>query len=340
MRMKAVNPLLFLLLFFNVISLVPVIATGLRIAGLWYTPWQRRASCDVHRPVSGVRRGMRRGECRRIQAPQEVGLGTIHTPEQQSEYGRSYAVSSATAPASAILLVFVPVYFLSYLVRYRPSAHTKREHQFLFHPRDRDILCSRRGAHARTACVQTLDLFVIGLVDVVLLSLALALRILSYAPVRLAERHGPRGSRVDTIDGDCAEPRAAFLRPRCRPRNVSGHMLSDPDWGELPSLPCLRLHLGPEQEGDIRLWHNSGSLWVTGVLQGLELFSTASPRHSSTRSFLLSGKESHENGGAEKGAYSGTRRHGDVLRTAFLSCLQAASVPRQSMNKETGFYQV
>ena len=36
--MKAVSPLLFLLLFFNVTSLLPVVSTGLRVAGLWYTP--------------------------------------------------------------------------------------------------------------------------------------------------------------------------------------------------------------------------------------------------------------------------------------------------------------
>jgi hypothetical protein len=272
--MKAVNPLLFLLLFFNVTSLAPVIATGLRTAGLWYTPMATTGQLSFIDPFLGfvgvcvvidvvAYALLRRVDWARfISLDGEIGIRSIIRGIVSDRTGR------------AILLVFVPVYFLSYLVSAGLLLIPNVNISSYFIPVT-EISYRAVGVPMLGALAFNLDLFVMGLVDVVLLSLALALGYYVVTLLYVSQRGtglGVPGSTqlmaTQTAGGFLATsvPALATSAAICclTPTGVNSLLYLA---SASTSVLSKKVIFG---YGTI-----AGVFWVTGVLRGLELFSTA-----------------------------------------------------------------
>lgn len=272
--MKAVNPLLFLLLFFNVTALAPVIATGLRVADIWYTPMATTGQASFLTPFLWFVAGcaaldvaafavLRRADWERYVALDgDIGIRSILRGIVSDRVGR------------AILIAFVPIYFLSYLVSTGLLLVPNVNVSSYFIPVT-EISYQAVGVPMFGPLAFNLDLIAIGLLDVVLLSVALALGYYVVTLLYVSQRGNglgvPGSTRLmatQTAGGFLATsvPALATSAAICclTPTGVNSllYLVSTST-----SLLSKKVIFG---YGTI-----AGVFWVTGVLQGLELFSTA-----------------------------------------------------------------
>lgn len=272
--LRAVNPLLFLLLFFNVTSLAPVIATGLRIADLWYTPMATTGQASFVTPflwfvaacaaldVAAFVLLRRLDWGRYIALDGEIGIRSIVRAILGDRMGR------------AILLLFVPVYSLSYLVSTGLLLVPNVNISSYFIPVT-EISYQAVGVPMLGPLAFNLDLFAIGLVDMVLLSLAL---VLGYYVVTLlyVSQRGTGLGAPGSAQLMATQTAGAFLATSVPALATSAAICCLTPTG-VNSLLYLASASTSVLSKKVIFGYGTvaGVFWVTGVLQGLELFSTA-----------------------------------------------------------------
>jgi len=272
--MRALNPLYFLILFFNVTALLPVVTTGLRVADIWYTPMATTgqvsflypflefvAACVVANVFAVVL--LRRLDWARfIPLNGGVGIRSIVRGVLADRMGR------------AILIVFAPVFFLSFLVSSGLLLVPDVNISSYFVPVT-EISYQAVGVPMVGSLALNLDLLVIGLVDLLFLSLALVLGYYVATLVYVSQSGsnvGVPGSMrlmaTQTAGGFLATsvPALATSAAICclTPTGVNSLMYLV---SASTSVLSKKVIFG---YGTI-----AGVFWVTGFLQGLELFSTA-----------------------------------------------------------------
>jgi hypothetical protein len=272
--MKALPPLFFLLLFFDATSLAPVVATGLRVVDIWYTPMATTgqvsflypfleflAVCVASNVLAVV--ALRRLDWGRfIPLDGDVGLRSIVRGVLADKMGR------------AILLVFVPVFLLSYLVSSGLLLVPDVNISSYFVPVTR-ISYQAVGVPMIGPLALNLELLAVGLADLILLSIALVLGYyvstlvyVSQSGMNLGVPGSMRLMATQTAGGFLATsvPALATSAAICclTPTGVNSllYLVSASS-----SVLSKKVIFG---YGTV-----AGVFWVTGVLQGVELFSTA-----------------------------------------------------------------
>ncbi len=167
--MKALHPIIFLLLFFNVTALAPVITTGLRITDIWYTPMATTGQASFFYPflefvaacvavnALAVLALRRLDWSRFISLDGDIGIRSIVRGVLADRLGR------------AILLAFAPIYFLSYLVSSGLLLVPDVNISSYFVPVTR-ISYQAAGVPMMGPLAVNLDILAVGVVDLILLS--------------------------------------------------------------------------------------------------------------------------------------------------------------------------
>jgi hypothetical protein len=271
--LKAFHPLLFLLLFFNVTALLPVVTTGLRVAGLWYTPMATTGQASFLYPFMEFVAAcvavnmlalalLRRLDWGRfIPLDGEIGVRSIIRGVLADKMGR------------AILLAFAPIYFLSYLVSSGLLLVPEVNISSYFVPVTRDSY-QAVGVPLIGPLALNLDLLAVGFADLFFLSLALVLgyyvATLVYVSKSSTDVGVPGSMRLiatQTAGGFLATsvPALATSAAICclTPTGVNSllYLVS-----ASTSVLSKKVIFG---YGTI-----TGVFWATGLLQGIELFST------------------------------------------------------------------
>ncbi len=271
--MKALHPLIFLLLFFNVTAFAPVVATGFRVAGIWYAPMANSGQESFLYPflafVSGcvvanvlVAVLLRRLDWGRfIALDGEIGIRSIIRGVLADRMGR------------AILLAFVPIYLLSYLVSSGLLLVPDVNISSYFIPVTM-ISYHAVGVPMIGPLALNLDLLLVGLVDMFFLSLALVLGYyvasLLYVSQSSSQMGVPGSMRLmatQTAGGFLATsvPALATSAAICclTPTGVNSLLYLA---SASTSILSKKVIFG---YGTV-----AGLFWMTGLMQGLELFST------------------------------------------------------------------
>ena len=272
--MKAINPLYFVLLFFNVTSLAPVVTTGLRVAGIWYTPMATTGQASFLYPflefvaacvaidVLAVF-SLRRLEWGRfIRLDGEIGIRSIVRGVLADAMGR------------AILLAFIPVFLLAYLVSSGLLLVPDVNISSYFVPVT-EISYRAVGVPMIGPLALNLDMLVLGLADLVLLSLAMVLGYYAATLVYVSQ----------SSTGLCAPGSMRLMATQ-----TAGGFLatSAPALATSAAICCLTptgvnslLYLASASTSILSkkvvfgYGTIAGVFWATGLLQGVELFSTS-----------------------------------------------------------------
>jgi hypothetical protein len=271
--LKAIHPLLFLLLFFNATSLLPVVTSGLRVADLWYSPmattgqasflypfYEFVAACVAVNIIALLL--LRRLDWGRfIPLEGEIGIRTIIRGVLADKLGR------------AILLAFAPIYLLSYLVSSGLLLFPDVNVSSFFVPVTR-ISYQAAGVPLVGPLALNLDLLAVGFADLFFLSLALVLgyyvATLVYVSKSSSDLGVPGSTRLiatQTAGGFLATsvPALATSAAICclTPTGVNSLLYLA---SASTSVLGKKMVFG---YGTV-----TGVFWATGLLQGLELFST------------------------------------------------------------------
>jgi hypothetical protein len=172
--LKSLNPLLFLLLFFDATCLAPVVMTGLRVLDIWYAPMANTGQVSFLYPFLGfvavavavnvvTLLVLRRLDWSRfIPLDGAVGIRSVVRAVLRDRVGR------------AILSVFVPVFFLSFLVSSGQLLVPNLNISSYFVPLTQ-IVFKIVGVPLIGGLELNLDLMAVGLADLFFLSLSLVL---------------------------------------------------------------------------------------------------------------------------------------------------------------------
>jgi hypothetical protein len=271
--LKALNPLLFLLLFFDATCLAPVVVTGSRVVDIWYAPMANTGQASFLYPflefvavcvavnVLALLVLRRLDWGRFIPLNGDIGIRSIVRGVLADRMGRG------------ILLVYVPLYFLSFLVSSGQLLVPNVNVSSYFIPLTQ-IVFKAVGVPLIGALALNLDLMVVGFADLFFLSLSLVLGYyvvtLVYTSQSGANSGLPASTRLiatQTAGGLLATsvPALATSAAICclTPTGVNSllYLVS-----ASTSVLSKKVIFG---YGTI-----AGVFWVTGLLQGLELFST------------------------------------------------------------------
>ena len=272
--MKAIHPLLFLLLFFDVTSLAPVVTTGLRVAELWYTPIATTGQASFVNPfleflgacvavnVIAIAFLRKLDWGRFIPLDGDIGIRSIVRGVLADKMGR------------AVVAAFAPIYVLSYLVSSGLLLVPGVNVSAFFVPMTR-ISYQAVGVPVIGPLALNLDIIAVGVLDLVLLSLALTLGYyvanLVYVSQSSSDLGVPGSTRMmatQTAGGFLATsvPALATSAAVCclTPTGVNSLLYLA---SASTSVLSKKVILG---YGTI-----TGLFWATGLLQGVELFSTA-----------------------------------------------------------------
>ena len=271
--MRALHPLAFLLLFFNVTAFAPVVATGLRVAGIWYTPMATTGQASFLYPFA---------EFVAVCVAANVGVALLLS---RLDWGRFIPLDGemgirsivrgvlADRMGKGVLLVFAPVYLASFLVSSGLLLVPNVNISPYFIPVT--VISYRAvGVPVIGPLALNLDLMAVGLLDLLFLSLALLLGyyvatlvFVSGAATQLGVPGSTRLMATQTAGGFLASsvPALATSAAICclTPTGVNSllYLVS-----ASTSLLSKKVIFG---YGTI-----AGLFWVTGLMQGLELFST------------------------------------------------------------------
>jgi hypothetical protein len=271
--LKALNPLLFLLMFFDATCLAPVVMTGLRVVDIWYAPIANTGQASFLYPflefvavcvavnVLALVVLRRLDWARFIPLDGDIGIRSIVRGVLADRMGRG------------ILLAYVPLFFLSFLVSSGQLLVPNVNISSYFIPLTQ-IVFKAVGVPLIGALALNLDLLVVGFADLFFLSLSLVLGYyvvtLVYTSQSGANLGLPGSTRLiatQTAGGLLATsvPALATSAAICclTPTGVNSllYLVS-----ASTSVLSKKVIFG---YGTI-----AGVFWVTGVLQGLELFST------------------------------------------------------------------
>ena len=271
--MKALNPLLFLLLFFDATCLAPVIMTGLRVVDIWYAPMANTGQVSFLYPFLEfvavcvavnvlALLGLRRLDWGRfIPLDGEIGIRSMVRAVLADRMGR------------AILAVFAPLYFLSFLVSSGQLLVPNVNVSSYFLPLTR-IVFRLVGVPLIGALALNLDLMAVGVADLLFLSLSLVLGYyvvtLVYSSQSGANLGLPASTRLIATQAAggllaTSVPALATSAAICclTPTGVNSLLYLVSASSSLLSKKVLFGY------GTI-----SGVFWLGGLLQGVELFST------------------------------------------------------------------
>ena len=271
--MKAVHPVIFLLLFFNVTALAPVITTGLRVTDLWYTPMATTGQASFFYPfVEFVAAcvalnaiavfALRRVDWSRfIALDGELGIRSIVRGVLTDKLGR------------AILLVFAPIYFLSFLVSSGLLLVPDVNISSYFVPVTR-ISYQAVGVPMIGPLALNLDILAVGVLDLVLLSLAL---VLGYYVANLV--YVSQASRDMGVPGSmrmmATQTAGGFLATSAPALATSAAICCLTPTGVNSLLYLVSASTSVLSKKVIFGYGTiTGVFWATGLLQGIELFST------------------------------------------------------------------
>jgi hypothetical protein len=271
--LKALNPLLFLLLFFDATCLAPVIMTGVRVVDIWYAPLANTGQASFLYPFLEFV-----AVCVAINVLALLGLRRL-------DWGRFIPLDGAIGIRSmlravvsdrmgrAILAAFVPLYFLSFLVSSGQLLVPNLNVSAYFVPLT-NIVFRADGVPLVGAFALNLDVMLVGIANLFFLSVAL---LLGYYVVTLvftsqsgASLGVPGSTRLiatQTAGGLLATsvPALATSAAICclTPTGVNSLLYLVSASSSLLSKKVLFGY------GTI-----SGVFWLGGLLQGVELFST------------------------------------------------------------------
>jgi len=271
--LKALHPLLFLLLFFDVTSLAPVIATGLRVADIWYAPMANTGQVSFVYPFLGfvgicaavnvlailILRRLDWG--RFIALDGDLGIRTILRGVLSDNLGR------------AVLALFIPIYSLSYLVSSGLLLVPDVNISSFFVPVTTDSY-QAVGVPMLGPLALNLDLLVVGLVDLVMLSVAL---VLGYYVANLV--YVSQSGRDLGVPGSmrmmATQTAGGFLATSVPALATSAAICCLTPTGVNSLLYLVSASTSVLSKKVIFGYGTiTGVFWVTGLLQGLELFST------------------------------------------------------------------
>lgn len=271
--MKAPHPLIFLLLFFDVTALAPVVTTGLRVTDIWYTPMATTgqasfsypfveflAACVVGNALALF--ALRRLDWSRfIPLEGEIGIRSIIRGVLADKLGR------------AILLVFAPVYFLSYLVSSGLLLVPDVNISSYFVPVTR-ISYQAVGVPMIGPLALNLDLLAVGLVDLILLSLALLLGYYVANLVYISQASSDMGV-PGSMRMMATQAAGGFLATSVPALATSAAICCLTPTGVNSLLYLVSASTSVLSKKVIFGYGTiTGVFWVTGMLQGIELFST------------------------------------------------------------------
>jgi hypothetical protein len=272
--LRALHPLLFLLLFFDVTSLAPVITTGLRVADLWYTPMATTGQASFLYPFLGfvavcgaanVLAWLLLGRLdwgRFIPVDGEMGIRSIVRGMLADRAGRT------------ILLVFAPVFLVSYLVSSGLLLVPDVNISSYFIPVT-VISYKAVGVPVIGPLALNLDLLAVGFIDLAFLSLALLLGYYVATLVYVSEsssRLGVSGS-MRLVATQAA---GGFLATSVPALATSAAICCLTPTGVNSLLYLVSASTSVLSKKVIFGYGTvAGLFWVTGLMQGLELLSTA-----------------------------------------------------------------
>ncbi|MDA4121839.1 MAG: hypothetical protein OK456_01510 [Thaumarchaeota archaeon] len=271
--MKALKPLLFLLLFFNVTCLAPVIVTGLRIADLWYTPMATTGQASFLTPflefvlvcvaveIVAVALLWRVDWARFIPLGGDIGIRSIIRGVLADRVGR------------AVILAFVPLYVLSFLLSSGLLLVPDVNISSYFVPVT-EISYQAVGVPMIGPLAINLDLMLVGLLDLVLLSLAL---VLGYYVVTLVytSQSGTGLGVPGSTQLMATQTAGAFLATSAPALATSAAICCLTPTGVNSLLYLVSASTSVLSKKVVFGYGTiAGVFWVTGLLQGLELFST------------------------------------------------------------------
>jgi len=271
--LKAPHPLIFLLLFFDVTALAPVVTTGLRVTDIWYTPMATTgqasfsypfveflAACVVGNALALF--ALRRLDWSRfIPLEGEIGIRSIIRGVLADKLGR------------AILLVFAPVYFLSYLVSSGLLLVPDVNISSYFVPVTR-ISYQAVGVPMIGPLALNLDLLAVGLVDLILLSLALLLGYYVANLVYISQASSDMGV-PGSMRMMATQAAGGFLATSVPALATSAAICCLTPTGVNSLLYLVSASTSVLSKKVIFGYGTiTGVFWVTGMLQGIELFST------------------------------------------------------------------
>jgi len=271
--LKALHPLLFLLLFFDVTSLAPVVTTGLRVADLWYTPMATTGQVSFLYPFLEFLGAcaavnvlalflLRRLDWERfIPLDGEIGIRSIVRGVLADKMGR------------ILLLAFAPIYLLSFLVSSGLLLVPDLNISSYFVPVTR-ISYQAVGVPMVGPLALNLDVLAVGLVDLVLLSLAL---VLGYYVANLV--YVSQASRDMGVPGSmrmmATQTAGGFLATSVPALATSAAICCLTPTGVNSLLYLVSASTSVLSKKVIFGYGTiTGVFWVTGMLQGIELFST------------------------------------------------------------------
>ncbi len=271
--MKALNPLLFLLLFFDATCLAPVVMTGLRVVDIWYAPMANTGQISFLYPflefvgvcvainIVALLVLRRLDWSRFIPLDGDIGIRSVIRAMLADRMGR------------VILSAFVPLYFLSFLVSSGQLLVPNVNISSYFIPLTQ-IVFKTVGVPLVGRVALNLDLMAVGIADLFFLSLSLLLGYyvvtLVYTSQSGASLGVPASTRLiatQTAGGLLATsvPALATSASLCclTPTGVNSLLYLVSASSSVLSKKVLFSY------GTI-----SGLFWLGGLLQGVELFST------------------------------------------------------------------
>ncbi len=272
--MKALHPLVFLLLFFDATIFLPVVSTGLRVLGVWYAPMATTGQASFLYPFAefvGVCIAvnvvvplflLRRVDWARfIPLNGEIGIRSIVRGVLADRLGR------------AMLLVFAPVYFLSYLISSGLLLVPNVNISAYFMTVSR-LSYQAAGVPLVGPLAVNLDLLLLGFADLFFLSLALVLGYYVGSLVYVSQRSNDLGvpGSMRLIGTQAA---GGFLASSVPALATSAAICCLTPTG-VNSLLYLVSASSSVLSKKVIFGYGTitGVFWASGLLQGLELFST------------------------------------------------------------------
>ena len=272
--MKALNPLLFILLFFDATCLAPVVMTGVRVVSIWYAPMANTGQASFLYPflefvavcvavnVVALLVLRRLDWARFIPLDGEIGIRSMVRGVLADKTGR------------AILLVYAPLYFLSFLVSSGQLLVPNVNISAYFMPLTQ-ITYKIVGVPLLGAFALNLDLMAVGVADLFFLSLSLVLGYyivtLVYASQSGANLGVPGSTRL------IATQAAGGLLATSVPALTTSAAICCLTPTGVNSLLYLVSASSSLLSKKVLFGYGtvSGAFWLTGLVQGVELFSTA-----------------------------------------------------------------
>jgi hypothetical protein len=262
-----------LLLFFDVTSLLPVVTTGLRVADLWYTPMATTGQASFLYPFMEFVAGcvvanvlalvlLRRLDWGRfISLDGEIGIRSIIRGVLADKMGR------------AILLAFAPIYLISYLVSSGLLLVPDVNISSYFVPVTR-ISYQAVGVPLIGPLALNIDLLAVGFADLFFLSLALVLGYYVASLVYVSQSANDLGV-PGSMRMMATQTAGGFLATSVPALATSAAICCLTPTGVNSLLYLVSASTSVLSKKVIFGYGTvAGIFWVTGLLQGVELFST------------------------------------------------------------------